>query len=148
MNKIKSVGDAYEYLNAIYPGTRALDLGGITIDAGEDEVREAEKDVLITAVEMDDTLLLGVKVITAVEMDDTLLLGVKEALTTIIHEVKQDLAASASDAAWVCYHEGVLPDERVWITKVTFGRKPNLEEVTYWREMFDTEYEIVSKEAA
>jgi hypothetical protein len=132
MNKIKSVGDAYEYLNAIYPGTRALDLGGITIDAGEDEVREAEKDVLITAVEMDDTLLLGVK----------------EALTKIVHEVKQDLAASASDAAWVCYHEGVLPDERACITKVTGGRTPKIEEVDYWGRMFDTEYEIVSKEAA
>jgi hypothetical protein len=131
MNKIKKVQDAYEYLNAIYPGTRALDLGKITIDSGQEEVREAEKDVLITAVEMDDTLLLGVK----------------EALTTIIHEVKQDLAASASDAAWVCYHEGVLPNERDEITKIT-GRTPKIEEVDYWGRMFDLEYELVSKEAA
>jgi hypothetical protein len=81
-------------------------------------------------------------------MDDTLLLGVKEALTTIIHEVKQDLAASASDAAFACYHEGVLPDERACITEVTGGRTPKIEEVDYWGRMFDLEYELVSKEAA
>jgi hypothetical protein len=132
MNKIKAVWDAYEYFCIVYPWTRALDLGKITIDADQEQVREAEKDVLITAVEMDGTLLLGVK----------------EALTTIIHETKQCIAASASDAAWVCYNEGILPDERACITKVTGGRKPNIEEVSYWREMFDVEYELVSKEAA
>jgi hypothetical protein len=132
MSKIKEVQDGYEYLNSIYPGTRALDLGKITIDADLEQIREARADILVTAVEMDAIQLLDVQ----------------DALTQIIHEVKQCLAASASDAAFDCYHEGVLPDERACITKVTFGRKPNLEEVSYWRRMFELEYELVSKEAA
>jgi hypothetical protein len=131
MNKVKTVLEAYEYLSIVYPGTRALDLGKITIDADLEQIREAEKDVLTTAIEMDRTLLLDVK----------------ESLTKIVHEVKQDLAASASDAAWVCYHEGVLPNERDEITKIT-GRTPKIEEVDYWGRMFDLEYELVSKEAA
>jgi hypothetical protein len=132
MNEIQDIYDGYEYLSTIYPFiVRVLDFGEITIDANHEQIREAEKDLLVTTIEAEKILLLDVY----------------KALEQIILDVKLDLVDVAQDAAWLLYKDGILPNERECIKKVT-DRRPKIEEVVYWRKMFETEYELLSKEVA
>jgi hypothetical protein len=129
--KIKSIEPAYGWLTILYPGVRSLDIGSINIDAPQDQIEEAEKDILIKALEEDDTLLLGVS----------------EALSKIIQEIKLDLCDSAQDAAWELFSEKKLPNEKDYISRCLHtNRSPNLEEIKYWRSAFETEYKILVEE--
>lgn len=130
--EIKDERDAYEYLEQCWPNdiVTALDMAQLTIESDEEQIIEAECDVMIFALQQDATKLLRVR----------------EALQKIIKEVRSDIKENAEDAAWECYNNDMpIADQRRWAEQ-SIGRPLNDEERKLWDDRFAEQLEYHKRE--
>jgi hypothetical protein len=114
--KVREVRDAKEYLNQVYPNeiVKLLDEVDLTISSNEEQIREAEKDILLRFLEEDGVLLFDVA----------------KALNNIMLDIKLDLDDHADDSAWDYVNEGISPNSSTPIKWL--GRSMSDIERAYW----------------